>query len=261
VTAQQHAGDLTVGDVARLAGVSVRTLHHYDEIGLLRPSGRTAAGYRLYGTEDLARLRRILVYRELDFGLVAIAAMLAEDASETDAQLRRQHRMVRDRIARSTQLLAALEKEMEARDMGIGLSREEQFEVFGTDQVSGEWADEARERWGDTDAHHQSQRRTAGYTKQDWVMLKEVSDENVRAFATAMRDGAPAEGDRATELAEEHRQYLGRWFYDCSYEMHRGLAELYIADDRFAATYEAIEPGLARYVRDAIVANADRAAG
>lgn len=250
----------SVGELADLASVSVRALHHYDAIGLLRPTDRTAAGHRRYGPTDLERLRTILFYRALDFALDEIAAMLADPARGTDRHLRTQHRMVRERIERQQQLLAALEKEMEARKMGMSLTPEEQFEVFGTDKVSTDWADEARERWGETDAFKESQRRTTKYSKADWVRLKEEADDGLRAFAAAYASGTPATSAQARELAEAHRQYLTRWFYDCGYEMHRGLAEMYVADDRFKATYDAVAPGLAQYVSDAIIANCEAAA-
>jgi DNA-binding transcriptional MerR regulator len=247
----------SVGDVADLAHVSVRTLHHYDEIGLLRPTDRTAAGHRRYSATDLQRLREILFYRELDFGLDEIASLLTDSADGIDERLRSQHRMLRERIQRHQQLLVAIEKEMEARGMGISLTPEEQFEVFGTDQVGGEWADEADERWGDTAAYQESQRRTAAYTKDDWAALKAESDAGLRNYADAMRGGTPATSPVAMALAEVNRQFITRWFYDCGYDVQRGLAEMYIADERFRKTYDDVEPGLAQYVHDAIVANAD----
>ncbi len=247
----------TVGRVAGLANISVRTLHHYDAIGLLRPSSRTSAGHRRYAPADLQRLREILFYRELDFGLDEIASMLADPGTGTEAHLRTQHRILRERIGRDQRLLRAVEKEMEARMMGMALTPEEQFEVFGTDKVGGEWADEARERWGDTDSYQESQRRTASYTKQDWAELKAESDAALCALRGLMQSGAPADGPVAQDLAEQHRQYLTRWFYDCGYEMHRGLAEMYVADERFTQTFDAVAPGLAQYFHDAIVANAD----
>ena len=244
-----------IGQVASLAHVSVRTLHHYDEIGLLEPSRRTGAGHRRYTDADLARLREILFYRELEFGLDEIAAMLADPENGIDTRLRTQHRMLRERIERQQQLLRALEKQMEAREMGFSLTPEEQFEVFGTDKVGGEWADEAEQRWGDTEAYQESQRRTAAYTKDDWERLKTESDAGLQAFRAAMQSGEPADGALARGLAESHRQFLNRWFYECSPQMHRGLAAMYVADERFAATFDAVAPGLAQYVHDAILAN------
>jgi MerR family transcriptional regulator, thiopeptide resistance regulator len=251
--------EYSIGEVAALAHVSVRTLHHYDQLGLLRPTGRTAAGHRRYSTADLRRLRDIVFYRELDFALDEIATMLDDPGASTDTHLRNQHRMLRERIDRSHLLLRAIERHMEARKMGISLTPEEQFEVFGTDKVGGEWADEARDRWGDSDAYRESQRRTTSYTKDDWARLKREADDGLRAFRDAMVAGRPADGPEARELAEQHRQFLNRWFYDCDYDMHRGLAESYVADERFRKTYDDLAPGLARYVHDAIVANADAA--
>ena len=245
-----------VGEAARLAHVSVRTLHHYDEIGLLRPSARTGAGHRRYDAADLERLRQILVYRALDFGLDEIAAMLADPGRTTDDHLRTQHGLLRARAERDRRLLAALENEMEARRMAMSLTPEEQFEVFGTDKVGGEWHDEAEQRWGDTDAWRQSQRRTAAYTKDDWQRIKAESDSGLRAYAEAMAAGTPPTDPAAMALAERNRRFVSDWFYDCDHAMQRCLAEMYVSDDRFRATYDAVAPGLAQYVHDAIVANA-----
>jgi DNA-binding transcriptional MerR regulator len=246
-----------VGEVAHLSHVSVRTLHHYDAIGLLAPSARSPAGYRLYSAADLRRLRQILFYRELGFALDEIADILADPAAGTDDHLRRQHRLLRERRARDTALLGAIEQEMEARKMGISLTPEEQFEIFGTDRFA-EYAAEAEQRWGDTEAWKQSNRRTAAYTKEDWIAIKAEADANIAGFADAIRAGEPATGTVAMDLAEAHREHLSRWFYDCGYDAHRGLAELYVSDPRYMATYDEIAPGFSRYVHDAIHANADR---
>ena len=250
-------GQYTVGEAARLSHVSVRTLHHYDEIGLLAPSGRSPAGYRLYSEADLRRLQQILIYRELDFGLEEIAQMLADadTTTNTDEHLRRQHLMLRARRDRAIRLLAAIEQEMEARKMGISLTPEEQFEIFGTDKMD-EHTAEAEQRWGDTDAWQESRRKTAAYTKHDWIAIKAEADANIAGFAEALRAGQPADSVAAMGLAEAHRAHLTRWFYECSYDMHRGLAELYISDPRFTASYDEIEPGFSQYVHDAILANA-----
>jgi len=249
--------EYTVGEVARLSHVSVRTLHHYDEIGLLVPSGRSPAGYRLYSADDLRRLQQILLYRELEFGLDEIAEMLADADADTDDQLRHQHQLMRARRDRIIALLGAIEREMEARKMGMALTPEEQFEIFGTENMD-EVTAEAEERWGDTDAWRESRRRTAAYTKQDWITIKAEADANIAGFAEAIRAGEHPAGSTAMDLAEEHRQHLTRWFYDCGYGMHRGLADLYVSDPRYMASYDEIEPGFSQYVHDAIMANADR---
>lgn len=221
VDAVNEPTEFRVGDVARLAHVSVRTLHHYDEIGTI----------------------------------------LTDPNADAADHLRRQHRLLRERIARGQQLLHAIEKEMEARQMGISLTPEEQFEIFGTDKVSGEWADEAQRRWGETDQWAQSQRKTAGYTKADWIEIQSEASGLNQAMRQAMTAGEPATGERAMQLAEAHRQHIIRWFYDCSHQLHRCLGEMYLDDERFRKNYDDIAPGLAQYFRDAMVANADRAQG
>ena len=248
----------TVGDVARLAGVTVRTLHHYDQVGLLSPTGRTASGYRQYSDTDLERLQQILGYREMGFSLDDVAAVLDGAADPVD-HLRRQHQLLLDRIDRLQRLATAVEKTMEARLMGIKLNPEEMFEVFG-DHDPTQHAEEAEQRWGDTDAYKQSQRRVSSYTKEDWLRLKAEGAEAEQRMRDALASGAAPDSDEAMDAAEAHRLQIDRWFYDCSHDMHRGLADMYIADPRFTEYYEQQATGLAQFVRDAIHANADRAA-
>ncbi|SOE00142.1 MerR family transcriptional regulator [Blastococcus haudaquaticus] len=248
---------MNVGQVAALAGVTVRTLHHYDRIGLLSPSGRTATGYRQYSPSDLDRLHQVLLYRELGFPLEEVATLLDDPAADPEAHLRRQHRLLRDRLDRTSAMVAAVEKEMEARSMGMSLTPEERFEVFG-DWLPEEYAAEAEEKWGDTAAWAQSQQRTRAMTKDDWLRVKAESDAVERRFAEALHAGVPADSERAMDAAEEHRQQISRNFYDCSPEMHAGLGRMYVEDERFTAYYERIAPGLAQYVSTAVQANAAR---
>jgi DNA-binding transcriptional MerR regulator len=243
----------SVSRVAGLAGVTVRTLHHYDEIGLLVPSDRTAAGYRIYTDADLERLQQIRFYRELGFGLDEIATLL--DTADPREHFRRQHLLLTGRIKKLAEMVTAIEFAMEAQKVGVNLTPEERFEVFG-DVDPDSYADEAQERWGGTDAYAESQRRTSGYSKADWQRFRAESGDWGRRFAAVMDAGQPATGSAAMDLAEEHRQQIGRWFYECSYEIHTGLADMYVADPRFTATYEKIKPGMARFLNEAIHANA-----
>src|ERR1700754_4567512 len=181
----------TVGEVARLSRVSVRTLQHYDEIGLLSPEGRSEAGDRLHSERDLGRLRQILLSRELDSGLDEIGRILADEEASVDDHLRRQHRLLRERRARADVLITAIENEMEARRMGISLTPEEQLEVFGTTDFADHQA-EAERRWGETDAWRESVRRTAAYSKDDWLAIRAEADANIAAFKGAIEAGEPA---------------------------------------------------------------------
>ena len=163
--------------------------------------------------------------------------------------------MLRDRIGRLERMSAAVEKAMEAHTMGINLTPEERLEVFG-DHDPDEYAAEVEERWGKTDAYRESARRTSQYTKADWERIKADGQRAIEQVVSAMKAGKPAASAEAMAGAEAHRKQIDDAFYECSYEMHVGLAEMYIADPRFTATYEKIAPGLAQYLHDAIKANA-----
>jgi len=245
----------TVGRVAEIAGVTVRTLHHYDEIGLLTPGERTSAGTRRYDDDDLERLQRILLYRELGFTLEEIATILDDPDVEARAHLRRQHALLRDRISRLQEMVAAVEYMLEAQKMGINLTPEEKFEVFG-DFDPDAYTEEVEERWGNTDAYQESARKTARYTKDDWLRIQQESADLMARWLAAFDAGTPAESQAAMDLAEEHRQQISKFFYNCTFEIHVGLAEMYLADPRFTKHYEDQRPGLAQYVHDAIMANA-----
>jgi DNA-binding transcriptional MerR regulator len=242
-----------VGRVAEIAGVTVRTLHHYDDIGLLRPSGRTSGGYRRYSAGDLERLRLILVYRELGFTLDEIGTILADP--DPTAHLRRQHGLLLGRIDALREMVSAIEYLLEAETMSINLTPEEKFELFG-DFDPDAHAEEARERWGDTDTYRESARRTAGYTKDDWRSIQAQAADLAARWVAALDAGVPADSEQVMALAEEHRAQITRHYYACSYEIQVGLAEMYLADPRFRAHYEDQRPGLAQYVHDAILANA-----
>lgn len=249
---------LTVGEVARLAGVSVRTLHHYDGIDLVRPSGRSASGYRLYSGADVDRLAAVLAYRELDFDLQQIRALLDDPDVDAMEHLRRQHALLLARLARTRRIVAAIETTMEETTMGTTrLTPAERLEVFGRFDPD-EHEDEARRRWGDQDAYAESARRARSYTKAQWRQASEEQRDTTQRLAEVQRAGAAPTSPEAMDAAEAARLHITRWYYDCSPLMHRALAEMYVADERFAAHYEAVEPGLARFVREAVQANADR---
>lgn len=247
-----------IGEVARLAGVTVRTLHHYDHIGLLSPGKRSEGGYRCYVAADLERLHRILSYRALGLPLDDIVALLDDPEVDPVAHLDRQERLLRDRIGRLEELLAAVQTAKEAHQMGIDLTPEERFELFG-DFDPNDHGEEADRRWGGTEAFPESQHRTGSYSKEQWRAVMADQERVASDMAAAMTDGLAADDTRAMDLAEAHRTLISKCFYDCSYEIHRGLGDIYVADPRFTAHYEDIAPGLAQYVRDAIHANSNRA--
>jgi MerR family transcriptional regulator, thiopeptide resistance regulator len=247
---------LTVGQVAEQFDVTVRTLHHYDEIGLLRPSDRSASGYRLYTEADLTALQHIVVYRRLGFGLEEIALLLANPAG-VEEHLLRQRAAVTGRLDELHQLVAAIDNALEKERTGMKVTKEDMRELFG-DGFNEEYAVEAEQRWGDTDAWRQSQQRTKSYSKEDWAAIKAETDAINAALVAAKRSGVPATDPAAMDAAEAHRAQMNERFFDVSTAFHRNLGDMYICDPRFTKTYEDLEPGLAQFVRDAIHANADR---
>jgi MerR family transcriptional regulator, thiopeptide resistance regulator len=246
----------SVGELAELASVTVRTLHHYDRLGLLSPSGRTPAGHRRYEAVDLERLQRVLFYRELGFPLEEISTLLDEGADDPVAQLERQHRLLTERARRLRRMAEAVASTVRARRAGVTLTPEEMFEVFG-DFDPADHAEEAEQRWGDTEEYRESRRRTSAYRPADWAQITAEARGINQRMAAAMAAGEPPDGSIATGLAEEHRRHISRWFYPCSYEIHRGLAQMYVDDPRFAKGYEEVAEGLSGYVRDAVLSNAD----
>lgn len=247
----------TVGDVANRAHVSVRTLHHYDEIGLVTPRDRTAAGYRLYGPEELERLHQVLLFRELGLSLDAIAGLLGESAAERQRALVMQRQALEARRRRTDVVIRAVDRAIHALERGGAMSETELFEGFD-DFDQARYEDEAKERWGHTEAYAESRRRTKGYGKADWSAVKEEGDGIMARMAERMWEGADADGEAAMDVAEEHRRHIGLRFYDCSPKMHAGLADMYEADARFGEYFEKRAEGLTAFVSAAIRANAER---
>ena len=248
--------DLIVGQVAERYGITVRTLHHYDEIGLLVPSERTHAGYRRYTGADLLRLGAIVTYRRLGMALSEVQALLDGDA-DVVATLTRQKEAVLRNVDELHQLVGAIDRVLEAEMTNQPATDADLKEIFG-DGFSEDYQQEAQERWGDTDAWKQSSARTKGYTKADWEEIKAESEAVNAAFVAALQSGEPATSAAAMDAAEAARLQIHTRFYDCSPAFHRDLGDMYVADPRFTKTYEDQATGLAQYVRDAIHANADR---
>jgi len=244
----------TIGEVARAAKVSVRALHHYDEIGLVRPSGRSRSGYRLYTGADLERLQQVLFFRELGFRLEDIGPILEDPGFDRKSALLVQRARLAEDAARATALVALIDATLRKMERGEKMGPEEMFEGFDPRKHE----DEARERWGGTTEYKESARRTKGYTKDDWAALGAESGAITTALAEAMARGVKPGDDEAMDLAERHRAHIDRWFYPCSSEIHAGLGEMYVSDPRFAIHYDRHAPGLAVFLRDAIRANAAR---
>ncbi len=248
---------LTVGAVARMAGISVRTLHHYDEIGLVVPGERGDNGYRRYGLQEVNRLQEVLFFRELGFPLDEIKQMVDNPGYSRISALLRQRRLVERKAERLLSMMDAIDHAVESQRQGIPMTPEETLEVFG-DFDPAEHEEEARERWGETGAFQQSAKRTASYTKQDWIQIESEANAINQAMLALMDAGVAPTSSEAMELAEAHRSHISKWFYECSTEIHAGLGAMYVSDPRFTANIDKAGDGLAQFMSEAITANADR---
>lgn len=246
-----------VKDVARLTRVSVRTLHHYDAIGLLVPSGRTAAGYRLYTDTDLLRLQQILIGRELGLPLEEIRQSLDDPRFDRKAALLDQRQRLRDRAQQAEAMIRAIDAALAALDGSAttgDISMADLFDGFDPSL----YEEEARQRWDKTAAFAESEKRTTGYTPNDWKALKAEQAAVYDAAVAALKAGKATTSVEAMDIAERHRLSIDRWFYPCSHTMHQGLASMYESDDRFRQSIDRYGEGLTTFLAEAIRANAAR---
>jgi DNA-binding transcriptional MerR regulator len=243
----------TVGELSKLTGITVRTLHHYDEIGLCRPSQRTAAGYRLYDDRDVQRLHQVLVFRELGLPLDEIAAAI--DAEPDRVGLLRRHRAaLAGKRGKLDAMLAAVDATLDRLEGETTMRDEDVKQMFdGFDPT--QYEAEVKERWGTTDAYKESARRTKGYTKADWERFKAEAAANGSRIAELMRAGKPVTDPEVQAAVTEHRLLIDRWFYPCSTEMHKALGSMYVTDPRFTANLDKLGAGYAQYLSDAIAAS------
>ncbi|QFY09798.1 MerR family transcriptional regulator [Nonomuraea phyllanthi] len=248
------ADGLTVGQVSTRLGVTVRALHHWDEIGLARPSLRTAGGYRLYTADDLERLHRIVVYREIGFGLDRIRAVLDDSTADVLGALRAQRTQVAERIDRLQRLGAGLDRMIDAHERGLLLSIEQQTAIFGP-RWNPDWPAQARQLYGNTTQWVQFAERSASRSPEEWQAIADAVADLDRALGDAM-DAAVAPGSpEANRLAERHREVFAAYF-PLTREMQVCLGRMFEADPAFATHYDGIRAGLASWFRRIIDASA-----
>lgn len=238
-----------VNEVAQIAGVSVRALHHWDAVGLLVPKARSEGGYRLYDDEDLGRLQQIVIGRELGMPLEDIRRLLDDPSFDRKEALRAQRAELERRVEDATRMIRAIDRALEET-----MNPKEMFDGFDPNAHE----DEARERWGHTDAWAESKRRTKGYSKADWDAMKAEQADIYAAAARAMHAGRAPTDEDVMEIAERHRLSIDRWFYPCSRDLHARLADLYEGDERFAANIDKHGEALTPFLSQAIRANAKR---
>lgn len=250
------ARELTVGEVASLVGISIRTLHHWDAVGLVVPDGRTAGGYRAYSADDVGRIHRVLVYQELGFSLTQIGDLLDGPAVDETAQLRQQRALLEERIGRLQRMAGAVDQILSSRESGTTLTARQQAEIFGRGWRE-DWAVEARERWGASDEWSQFEQNATGLSDAERRRMNAEGEALYAELAEAKRAGVTAGSDAANSLAERHRAMIGQMFA-CTHSMHVCLGRHYVEDGRFRAHFDDLEPGLGGWLATVIDANARR---
>jgi DNA-binding transcriptional MerR regulator len=244
----------TVSKLARMAGVTVRTLHHYDQIGLLKPSARTETGYRLYGEGELLRLQQILFFKELDMPLDEVRQILDDPGFDQVAALERHRQLLHQRMARLARLLTTIDRTIDRlTEDNMTLTDEELYEGFTTEQIE-RYKREAREMYG-TALVEESEQRVKKMSKEEWQAIG-AEGEAVTTALAALADRDP--GDKEVQkLIARHHAWIEN-FYPCSAEVYRGLGQGYVEHPEFRAFYEKYRPGLADFMSAAMNCYADQ---
>ncbi len=244
---------MTVSEFARMTGVSVRTLHHYDAIGLLKPDFVDAqTGYRYYTQAALARMQEILFYRELEFSLKAIREILAAPQYNKREALIQQKQLLLLKKQRLERIIAALECAEEGEAIV-------DFKAFDRRELDAYRA-EARQRWGGTAAYQEHVIKTAAYTAEDWDTVAGEIEAILAAFAAAKQSGKAADSEQAAVLAARLQRYITETQYACTDVILAALGEMYIADERFTASIDRHGDGTAAYIHAAIQAYCNKKA-
>ncbi|CAN5161278.1 MerR family transcriptional regulator [soil metagenome] len=247
--------EYTVNELAMAAGISVRTLHYYDEIGLLKPSFVRENGYRVYAQKELLLLQQILFFRELEFPLDEITKIVNEPGFDSLQALTDQKKMLELKKERVEALLKTIEKTIMNVKGGETMSVTDMYGNFTKKQME-EYQKEAKERWGHTDAWKQSQERTKNWTKEDYTRIQEAGIVWTKKLAQMREQGLTPDSDEIQAMIAEHYNGL-RTFYEPNYEMYKGLGQMYDDDPRFTMYYDKHGDGLAEFMRDAMIIFAD----
>lgn len=245
---QQTTAYYTVQRLSELAGVSVRTLHHYDHHGLLKPTHRSEAGYRLYSDADLLRLQQILFYRELDVPLRKIATILDDPTFDLVSALKGHHHELTLRVDRLRRLLQTIGRTITTlEDKAMPVSREDLYEGFAPDTIE-RYEREAKERYGE-DAVDGTTKRLSALSKGEWDAVKKEGEDIAQDLVPYLGTD-PADADVQHLVARHHRWIEN--FYPCNAEVYIGLAELYVNDSEFRQYYDGRHPGLADFLSRAM---------
>jgi DNA-binding transcriptional MerR regulator len=239
--------------LTKMSGVSARTLRYYDEIGLLRPRRVAESGYRIYGQDEVDALQQILLYRELGFALDDIRKLLQAPGFDREQAFLRHLAELHNRRERLDALINNVAKSIAAMKGENTMTDNEKFEGFKQsliDENERRYGSEIREKYGDS-AVDESNANLKGLTKARYDESESLRLRFEETLKAAFEEGSPA-GEQARQACDLHRQWLTIFYPKYSREYHRGLGEMYVADERFGANYEKLGAGCAAFLRDAI---------
>jgi len=243
----------TIGKVAAMTHMSVRTLHYYDTIDLVHPSYETISGYRLYDEGDLELLQQVLFFRALGFPLAQIRTIVQNPAFDRRNALEEHRTALLERRRTVDALLAAVDRTIKAMDKGEAMDTKEMFDAFDErvlEEHRTKYAEEAQQRWGATEAYAECRRRTSKYTKEDWARILHENGQ-IDTDMAALMDRTVTDPE-VQDVVRRRCECFDHYFYPCSVEMLAGLSEMWVQDARFTATYDKIKPGLAQFWHDAV---------
>lgn len=237
---------MKINEVAKLTGVTVRTLHYYDKIGLLKPSEITAAGYRIYDNEALGRLQQILFFRELDFPLEEIKDIMENPVFNKTEALENQKVLLMKKRNRIDKLISLVEHTIKGeKQMSF-----EEFDMEEIETAKKKYAKEAKERWGNMDAYAESEKKSNHYSKEQWQEINAESGKIMKAFAEN-RNKAP-ESKEVQELVKKWQEHITARFYHCTNEILQGLGVMYTEDERFKENMDRYGAGTTELMSKAI---------
>lgn len=245
--------EYTVQKLAQLAGVSSRTLRYYDEIGILKPARTNSSGYRIYGQQEVNRLQQILFYRELGISLDQIKEIITAPAFDAADALKEHREKLLEKRKQLDLLITNVEKTIASAEGRTTMSDKEKFEGFKKKMIEDneeQYGKEIREKYGD-ETVDKSNAKLMNMTQEEHEAVTKLAEDVNTTLAEAMQTGDPA-GELAQKAADLHKQWITFYWSEYSKEAHAGLAEMYVADERFKAYYDKIRPGAAEFLRDAI---------
>ena len=245
--------EYTVQKLARLAGVSARTLRYYDEIGILKPARINSSGYRIYGKKEVEILQQVLFYRELGVDLENTREIITSPDFNALQALHEHRQKLLEKKEQLDLLIANVNRTIAAKERGIEMSDKETFEGFKKKLIEdneNKYGREVREKYGDK-VVNKSNNKLKNMTQKKYAAVTRLGEEILETLAAAFQTGDPA-SELAQKAADMHRQWLTFFWDGYSKGAHAGIAQMYVDDPRFTAYYDIKQPGLARFLRDAV---------